>query len=131
MNDTLASSRLDPKGLAVVAAQAADEKHGENTVVLDVGEVLAITEAFVITSAPNTRLVKTIADEIEAKVKAAGGRSPRVEGLADLSWVLMDFGLLVVHVFLNETREFYNLERLWSDAPKISWLETSPEAASR
>jgi ribosome-associated protein len=128
--DTLATTP-DPATLAVTAARAASDKHGTNTVVLKVGEVLAITETFVITSAPNTRLVKTIADEVEDKVRAAGGRSPiRVEGLGDLSWVLIDYGDFVVHVFLDETREFYDLERLWADAPRVDWDAGTAAAAS-
>jgi ribosome-associated protein len=124
------STILDPESLVAVAARAASDKHGERTVVLQVGEVLAITESFVITSASNTRLVKTIADEVEEKVRAAGGRSPlRVEGLSDLSWVLIDYGDFVVHVFLDETREFYDLERLWSDAPRAGF-DTGPEVAA-
>lgn len=125
------STILDPDSLVAVAARAATDKHGERTVALQVGEVLAITETFVITSASNTRLVKTIADEVEAKVKAAGGRSPlRVEGLSDLSWVLIDYGDFVVHVFLDETRDFYDLERLWSDAPRVDFDAGQAAAAS-
>lgn len=108
--------------LARIAARAADEKTGTDTVVLEVGEVLGIAEAFVITSAGNPRLVRTITDEIEAQVKAAGGPGPiRIEGLSDARWVLMDYGDIVVHVFLQEAREYYDLERLWSDAPRHTW----------
>lgn len=105
-----------------VAARAADDKGGTDTVVLDVGDVLAITDAFVVTSAGNSRLVKTIVDEVEARVKAGGGPSPlRVEGLDHLEWVLLDYGTFVVHVFLDEVRRFYELERLWSDVPRREW----------
>lgn len=107
---------------ASTAARAADDKKATSTVVLEVGPILAITDAFVITSANNVRLVKTIADEVEAQVKAAGGHPPlRIEGLSDARWVLMDYGDFVVHVFLDEVREFYDLERLWSDASRIDW----------
>jgi ribosome-associated protein len=108
--------------LAAVAARAASDKKGAETVVLEVGKVLAITEAFVITSASNDRLVRTIAEEVEHQVKAAGGIAPlRVEGKSDAHWVLLDYGDFVVHVFLDEVRRFYDLERLWSDAPKVAW----------
>ncbi|HWI04724.1 MAG TPA: ribosome silencing factor [Acidimicrobiales bacterium] len=104
------------------AAQAASAKGGDETVIIEVGAVLAITDAFVITSGRNTRQVKTIAEEVEARLKTDGGISPlRVEGLGDSQWVLLDYGDLVVHVFLDETREFYDLERLWSDAPRVAW----------
>ena len=107
---------------ARTAAQAASAKGGEETVIIEVGAVLAITDAFVITSGRNTRQVKTIAEEVEARLKADGGINPlRVEGLGDSQWVLLDYGDIVVHVFLDETREFYDLERLWSDAPRVAW----------
>jgi ribosome-associated protein len=107
---------------ARTAARAASAKGGEETVIIEVGGVLAITDAFVITSGRNTRQVKTIAEEVEAKLKSEGGISPlRVEGLGDSQWVLLDYGDLVIHVFLDETREFYDLERLWSDAPRVAW----------
>jgi ribosome-associated protein len=107
---------------ARTAARAAWAKGGEETVVIEVGAVLAITDAFVITSGHNTRQVKTIAEEVEARLKADGGIAPlRVEGLGDSRWVLLDYGDLVVHVFLDETRSYYDLERLWADAPRIAW----------
>jgi ribosome-associated protein len=107
---------------AGIAAHAADEKKGEDIVVLDVGEIISIAEAFVFVSAPNTRLVRTIVDEIELALKVTDGESPRsVEGLDDASWVLMDYGDVIVHVFLSETRAFYDLDRLWADAPVVEW----------
>jgi len=108
--------------LARVAARAAADKKGSDTVILEVGSVLAITDAFVITSASNDRLVRTIAEEVEAQVKAAGGPGPiRIEGLDDARWVLLDYGDFVVHVFLDEVRSYYDLERLWADAPVLAW----------
>ncbi|MEY2437941.1 MAG: ribosome-associated protein, partial [Acidimicrobiaceae bacterium] len=90
----------------VVAAQAANDKQGNDVLVLAVGEVLAITDHFVIASAPNTRLVATIAEEVERAVADAGGPRPlRVEGLDDRRWVLLDYGAFVVHVFLQEARD--------------------------
>lgn len=116
--------------LAVTAARAAAGKKADDTVILAIGKVLPITDAFVITSASNDRLVRAIVEEIEAKVKAAGGPAPlRVEGLSDARWVLMDYGDVVVHVFLEEAREYYDLERLWTDAPRIPYDERTPAAA--
>jgi ribosome-associated protein len=107
---------------ARIAARAADEKNGLDPVVIEVGSVLAITEYFVITAAANSRLVRAIADAIEDAVREGGGPSPlRVEGLSDLTWVLIDYGDLVVHVFAEETRRFYDLERLWKDMPRLAW----------
>ena len=108
--------------LPVVAARAAADKKAEGVTVLDVAEVLAICDAFVIASAGNPRLVRTIADEVEQAVKDESGRAPlRIEGLDDARWVLMDYGDFVVHVFLDEVRAYYDLERLWADAPRVPW----------
>ena len=111
----------------VLAARAADAKSGEDVVVLEVGPVLALCGHFVIASASNTRLVRSIADDVEAQVAAAGGPRPlRVEGLDDLRWVLLDYGDFVVHVFLDETRRYYDLERLWADVDRVDWRESAP-----
>ena len=113
---------IDPDTAALAAARAADAKGGARTVVLQVGEVLGITEHFVITSAPNARLVRAVVDDVEAQVAAQCGVRPRrVEGLDDLRWVLMDYGDWVAHVFLDEARDFYDLERLWADVPRVAW----------
>ncbi|HEX4863020.1 MAG TPA: ribosome silencing factor [Acidimicrobiales bacterium] len=105
-----------------VAARAAWSKGGADTVILAVGEVLAITDAFVITSGTNSRMVRTIAEEVEKKVKEASSRSPRaIEGLDDARWVLMDYGDFVVHVFIDEARDFYQFDRLWADAGRWDW----------
>lgn len=112
----------------IAAARAADAKSADDVVVLEVGPVLALCGHFVICSAPNTRLVRTIAEEVEEQVRLAGGPKPvRTEGLDDLRWVLLDYGDFVVHVFLDETRRYYDLERLWSDVPRLDW---QPEAAA-
>jgi ribosome-associated protein len=107
---------------AVEAARAADDKTGIDTLVLAVGEILAVTDFFVITHGTNPRQVRTITEEVEARITAAGGPKPiRIEGLDDLSWVLLDYGDFVVHVFHEESRRFYELERLWADVPKLDW----------
>lgn len=107
---------------AMVSAAAADEKLGRDTVVLAMGELLGVVDAFVITSGRNVRQVRTLVEEVERRVKASSGRSPLgVEGLRDAGWVLMDYGDFVVHVFLDETRDYYDLEHLWSGAPRVHW----------
>jgi ribosome-associated protein len=112
------------------AARAAANKKAADTMVLDVGGVLSITDAFVITSGTNRRQVLTIAEEVEAQVKAVGGPAPlRVEGQADAQWVLLDYGDFVVHVFLDEVRRYYDLERLWADSPVLEWDEGVAAAA--
>jgi ribosome-associated protein len=107
---------------ARIAARACDDKKGEDIVVLDVAEIMGIVDAFVIVHATNTRLVRAIVDEVKAQLLERAGVKPRsIEGLDDTTWVLLDYGDLIVHVFLEETREFYGLERLWTDAPRILW----------
>jgi ribosome-associated protein len=107
---------------AAVAAGAAFEKQGSRIVVLDVGDIIAITEMFVLVSASNTRQVRTIVEEIELALKVSDGESPRaVEGLDDATWVLMDYGDVIVHVFFSDTRDYYDLDRLWADAPIVDW----------
>jgi ribosome-associated protein len=123
---TTLSSKQTEIDLARVAAEAAASKQGDDIVILSVGEVLSIVESFVITSAPNTRQVATIAEEVEDRIKAAGGGGPiRTEGTDDNRWILLDYGDVVVHVFLQEVREFYELERLWSDVPRENYEETA------
>lgn len=108
--------------LATIAARAADDKQGTDTIVLSVGGVLGITELFVVTGASNRRLVRAIADEIEDRVREVCGRSPiRTEGHREQQWVLLDYGDVIVHVFLDEVRQFYEIERLYRDVPRLEW----------
>jgi ribosome-associated protein len=111
--------------LVTVAVEAAATKTPDETVVIDVGDLLAITEYFVITSGSNERQVKAIAEEVERLVKQhPHGRGPRtIEGRDDARWILMDYGDFVVHVFLESARKFYDLERLWGDAPRFEVLQ--------
>ena len=112
----------DARTLALAAARAADEAHGSDIVVLHVGDVLGVTEYFVIAGASNRRLVNAIVDDVEAAMKAELDRAPvRVEGVREQQWVLVDYGDVVVHVFLAEIRDFYEIERLYTDVPKIPW----------
>ena len=118
----LTTAAPDASRRAAIAAGAASEKNGFDVVVLDVGDIISITEMFVLVSASNTRQVRTIAEEVELALKASDGEGPRaVEGLDDASWVLMDYGDVIVHVFLQETRGYYDLDRLWADAPVVDW----------
>jgi ribosome-associated protein len=118
-------------GRALVAADAVSEKKGTDVAVLRVGDILAITDVFVIASGSNTRQVKTIVEEVERAIAEHDGSRPRsVEGLGDASWVLLDYGDLVVHVFLAETRAFYDLDRLWADAPSIPVASESSAVAA-
>jgi ribosome-associated protein len=114
---------------ATTAAESADAKLGRDTVVLGMTELFGVVDAFVITSAPNTRHVRTLVEEIERVVKESHGLAPgRVEGLQDATWVLMDYGDFIAHVFLQETRDYYDLEHLWSGAPRVEWRRAVEDA---
>ena len=112
--------------LARVIAGIADAEHGSDVLVLEVGDVLGVTEYFVIVSASNRRLVRTLVDEIEVQTRQHTSRSPlRSEGVRENQWVLVDYGDVVVHVFLAEVREFYEIERLYTDVPKVDWSDAA------
>ena len=88
--------------------------------------MLGVTEYFVIVGASNRRLVRNLVDEIEVQTRAQTGRSPlRSEGVREQQWVLVDYGDVVVHVFLAEVREFYEIERLYTDVPKVDWSDAA------
>jgi ribosome-associated protein len=108
---------------AVEAAQAASSKKAMDIVILDVGKLIGITDYFVICSGNTERQVKTIVEEIERRLREEGVKPYRREGEREQRWVLVDYLDVVVHVFHREDREFYDLERLWSDAPQIPFEE--------
>lgn len=106
--------------LTQVAAKAADERQASNLVGLDVSDTLPYADVFLIASGRNERMVMSIAEEIEDKLRETHDlKALRREGTDLGRWVLLDFGDVVVHVFHEEEREYYNLERLWRDAPVV------------
>ena len=115
--------------LATIAARAADRMKGENIAVLDVSGPLVITDAFVLVSADNERLVSAIGDGVEDDMRGTGGKPVRREGVRGGRWARLDYGMLVVHVFRDEERDFYGLDRLWKDCPRIEveGVEQMPE----
>lgn len=117
----------------LIAARAASAKTLEETVALDVGDLIGITDYFVITAGRNDRQVRAIVDEVSRQVREQTGATVRQsEGLESMSWVLLDYGDFVVHVFDLESRSLYALERLWADAPRVALDErASGEFARR
>ncbi len=105
--------------LLQVAAAAADSKAGEDLIAIDVSEPLPLADIFLIVTGRNERNVVAIAGEIEDKLIEAGHKPLRREGRAEGRWILVDFGDLVVHVFHEEERAYYGLERLWKDCPVV------------
>ena len=108
---------MDSKELLKVVVEAADSKRAEDIVALDVQGISLLADYFVIMQANSERQVKAVADIIEEKVEETGFEVRNVEGKDGANWILLDLGDVVVHVFKTETRQFYNLEKLWSDAP--------------
>ncbi|MGH8896079.1 MAG: ribosome silencing factor [Egibacteraceae bacterium] len=103
----------------MVAAAAADKK-ATDIRILDLGELLGITDFFVLASASNDRQLGTVVEEVERRLKQGLGRAPlRREGAKETGWMVLDYGEVVVHAFTQAQRAFYDLERLWSDAPLL------------
>ena len=93
--------------------------------------MLAIVDWFVVVSAGNPRQARTIAEEVEEQLRRHDGSGPlRVEGAGDARWILLDFGDIAVHVFLEEARSFYDLDRLWADVARLDWSDGLPEHES-
>ncbi|GFH34134.1 ribosome silencing factor [Streptomyces pacificus] len=115
-----------------VAAQAAADKLAHDIIAYDVSEVLSITDAFLLASAPSDRQVKSIVDEIEEKLlKELGAKPVRREGDRDARWILLDYVDVVVHVQHSEERVFYALERLWKDCPELPLPEDAAKTRGR
>lgn len=108
-----------------MAATAASDKKATDIVILDMGPLIGITDYFVICSAPNTRQVKTIADEVKERLGASEIKPYRREGERENRWVLLDYLDIVVHIFHEEEREFYRIENLWQDADRLPFEEAT------
>lgn len=107
--------------MARVAYRALDEKKGQNIKVIDISEVSVITDYFVIVNGSNSSQVNALVDEVDEKMHKAGYSLNQQEGHGNATWVLMDYGDIIVHVFDRESREFYNLERLWRDGKEVTF----------
>ena len=114
--------------VAARAARAAAAKQATDIVVLDVHELIVITDFFVICTASSNRQVKTVIEGIEDSIRELGEKPTRREGEEEAGWWLLDYIDVVVHVFGEDERAYYDLERLWRDAPRLDWQE--PDAAS-
>jgi ribosome-associated protein len=113
--------------LALTIAQAADDRKGEDIIILGVGEVSYLTDYFVIVTGFSKAQVRAIAQSIEHKVDTVWQRLPlRTEGQAEGSWVLQDYGEVIVHILLPQEREFYNLEAFWGHAEQIEFQASQP-----
>ncbi|MBP1999119.1 ribosome-associated protein [Paenibacillus shirakamiensis] len=110
---------VSPKELLTIALEAADDKKASNIVALDLKEISSIADYFVICHGNSDTQVQSIASEVRKRVMEAGSTIRGMEGVNSARWVLMDLGDVIVHIFHRDEREYYNIERLWSDAKVV------------
>lgn len=110
--------------LARKAATFLDSKKAEKLNVIEVDSISSLADYFVIAMGNNNTHVRALADELDERMKAEGLPPARMEGYRSNSWILLDWGSVVVHIFTQEGRDFYDLDRLWADGNKIDWQET-------
>lgn len=111
---------MDSKQLAEKIREVLDNRKGKDIVVIDTTNKTVITDYFVICSGTSTTHLKGLADEVEVKLREVGRECSHIEGYDSASWILLDYLDVVVHLFLEEDREYYNLERLWRDGARPS-----------
>ena len=114
---------MEPFEAAKLAVRALDDKQGVDIRLLKTEELTVLADYFIICTANSTSHVRTLYDEVDKRLSMAGMPPIRREGRRDASWLLLDFGSVIVHIFQKDTREFYNLERLWADATEIDIKE--------
>ena len=110
---------IPARELAEIAAKALDSKKGRDIKVLEIDKITTLADYFVICTAASSTQIKTLGDAVEAALEELGENKIHREGHRSGTWVLLDFGCVVVHLFMEEARQFYNLERLWADAEEI------------
>jgi ribosome-associated protein len=118
----LARSQITAEETARLSARVADDKKANDLLILKVREIFSIADYFVICTVNSRPQGRAIADEIEEQLKKAGRRHIGIEGREEASWILLDYGDVVVHVFMPETRDYYQIEMLWGDAPRVDWV---------
>jgi ribosome-associated protein len=114
---------LDSAQLAKAAVDVASDKKASDIILLDIRDVSTIADYFVICSGNNTRQIQAIADSIDEELEKQGASLLHREGAAESGWLLLDFGDIIVHIFGPKEREYYRLERLWSEAKTVVYLQ--------
>jgi len=114
-------NKIEPKDIAILCARFAEERKGRDIKVLEVGEILPITEFFVLVTGTGPRHIKALTEELIKEFKDKKLGVPSVEGSEIGWWVLLDAGGVIVHLFQEKAREFYELDDLWADARPLDW----------
>ena len=117
------STESTEKMMAQIACKAIDDKKGQDIKVIDIHNVSVIADYFVIASGTNSNQVQAIVDNVEEQLGRAGFEAKQIEGNSNSSWILMDYGDVIVHVFDEENRLFYDLERIWRDGKVLEMDE--------
>ncbi len=112
---------MDTGSLLLKCVELAKEKKAGDIIALSLGGLTIIADYFLIMTAANSRQAKAVADYLDEETKKLDNKALRIEGHSEGRWILMDYGSVIVHIFLEEEREYYNLEKLWEDAPKESF----------
>ena len=119
---TVAESRREAIEAARIAAKALDSKKGVGINILKLPDQAVIADCFVIATGTSSTHIKALADEVEFQLLEQAGVKPgHIEGFGNASWILLDYGTVIIHIFTKEARDFYNLERLWNDAEKLEF----------
>lgn len=123
-DEAIAESREN----AILCARIAEEYRGRDTVVLDLTAITPIVDFFVISTGATRRQMHAIAEEVDRVLNERGSERVGLEGYRESSWILQDYGDVVLHVFTDDMRQLYDLERLWADAPRVEWQPTADAA---
>ena len=111
--------------LAEKIAAVIDEKKGRDIVIIDISEKSVLADYFVIASGRSTTAVRSLCDNVEEKLSKEGIEPVRRDGMNETKWIVMDYGSVIVHIFHNDEREFYSLEKLWAEAPRTKLEENN------
>ena len=114
---------MTPRERACQIANILDNKKAEDIKILHIGDLTSIGDYFIVATGNSSTQVKALSDEVDRVLSSEGIEPKRIEGLSGASWILMDYYEVIVHIFQKETREFYQLERLWADAPVVPFTE--------
>ncbi|MEL7622012.1 MAG: ribosome silencing factor [Clostridiales bacterium] len=120
---------MESKELAILAAKAMDQRKGSKITVLKLEDLSTLTDYFVVGTGSSRTQTQAMADCIEEELEKTGAILNRIEGMQEGRWILMDYGQIIIHIFQEDERSFYNLERLWADAPALPHEEVFPEEA--